>query len=263
VADQLVVCPVSSSHQFESAVSNRFEQFMLTAEYFASGCAFRDFATIRDEQLMASFLADFLGEGMPNWPSLISRVTFTDPHQRTLFPPRRILWRNSAEDVQLLRSVRKQSYDDVAGVFQSWKAHPERSIVEWKNSEIGPFRNHYAEQIIKLLRNSAAPEIGTRAEVFGFVNSLAFSEVPFLKISSWLYATAARKATHQVEPPSRGFLNDVEFIACLLPYCDALFVDRQCSAYLNELQSAGRLVFDTRVFSLANKEDLLSYLDEN
>lgn len=261
---QLVVCPISFSHQVESAVSPHFESFMRTAEHFAAGCSFQEFGTIREKQLKACFFANLKAEPTPSWRLQARDVIVGDTSGWVPIPQDPFLWQMSEEQTSLLRTIRQQAYADLTKVFKDWKSHPERRLADWFETELKPARKTYGALLLDIWQEdvAAGTELGLRAPttVLDFVESNAFAEVPFLKISSWLYATAARKALHQEKPPNRGFLGDVEFIACLLPYCDAIFVDRSCHAYLNELNSTRRLDLDTHVFSLANKDELIEYL---
>lgn len=72
------------------------------------------------------------------------------------------------------------------------------------------------------------------------------------------------KAPTQKEPPTKGFFSDVDVMSCLLPYCNAMLLDRECAGYWREIQSSPkhRLPYGTRVFSLAAKDDFMAYLDE-
>ena len=56
--------------------------------------------------------------------------------------------------------------------------------------------------------------------------------------------------------------NDVRVISTLLPYVDAMFVDRECHVLLSENPIPERLDYDTRLFSHRNKEEFIAYLDE-
>lgn len=86
--------------------------------------------------------------------------------------------------------------------------------------------------------------------------------MPFNRVAAALYATVAKKAPHQNKLPTKGFFIDVDMISCLLPYCDAMFLDVECWSYLSELKRSGRLSYDARVFSLRNKEEFADYLEE-
>jgi len=170
----------------------------------------------------------------------------------------------SEGDVKHLRQVRDAAHRDLSVVFAHWKANPNRAIKDWKEQE-----DRLAADYGKLL----APILGQLAirhdlsvpstceAALAFVRSPAFAEVPFVRISSWLFATAAKKAANQKDPPNRGFLADVEAISCLLPYCDAMFLDNACRAHLDELRRGNRLAFETLIFSRSNIAEFILYLE--
>jgi hypothetical protein len=232
---------------------------MATAQYFAGGCSFHDFETLRVQQLNACFSASLKGIPPTPWRLQSSEAMYGDPNGWLPIPAHPFSWRMSEEQKQYLRTVRLRAYGDMASTFKHWKTHPERKLEDWKETELKPARSAYGELLQRrvaqvVASGSARDPRATMEAALEFVKSPAFGEVPFLKISSWLYAAAARKAVAQKNPPSPGFLGDVELIACLL--------HRPCRAYLNELQLTGRLTFDARVFSLANKAELIAFIDE-
>jgi hypothetical protein len=55
--------------------------------------------------------------------------------------------------------------------------------------------------------------------------------------------------------------NDILMVSSLLPYCDAMFLDREMHGLLKENDVHSRLRFPTKLFSMANVEELLCYLD--
>lgn len=97
-----------------------------------------------------------------------------------------------------------------------------------------------------------------------FLKSDLLIQTHFVRISSSLYASLAMKAPGQNKQPTKGFFSDVDVMSCLLPYCDAMLLDRECVGYWREVQSSQnhKLPYDTKVFSLAAKEEFLNYLDE-
>ena len=101
-----------------------------------------------------------------------------------------------------------------------------------------------------------------RPTLSAFLHSPSLKLVPFNRIAAALYATVAKKAPHQKKLPTKGFAMDVDMISCLLPYCDAMFLDVECWGYLSELKRSGRISYDARVFSLRNKEEFGDYLEE-
>jgi hypothetical protein len=262
----VVVCPVSFSHQVESSVAQDLEAFMAAAEYFAGGCAFSDFQSIRGHQLTAAFLAQQGNARFDPFRLPAEDVMHQNPHRWLPIPNLSVQWQMSPEQKAHLRSVRQQGYDEMTAVFQHWKSMPNRQIAEWKEEEVRSGRLSDGQLLLNSLPNLVTlrhhdPQALCEAAV-EFIQSATFVEVAFISVSSGLFATAARKAKNQREPPNRGFLRDVETIACLLPYCHAIVVDDTCRAYLNELRSTRRLVFDTRIFSKANMDDLIDFIEQ-
>jgi hypothetical protein len=88
-------------------------------------------------------------------------------------------------------------------------------------------------------------------------------DIPTIHISSLLYAGLARKAASgQKEVPNIGTFTDVNAIASLLPYCDAIFLDNGMAALLRDQPIAGQVErYGTKIFSLNTKEEFLAYLD--
>jgi len=88
-------------------------------------------------------------------------------------------------------------------------------------------------------------------------------DVPFNRISSMLYAALARKAAAgRNKPPGQGIVNDIPLISILLPYCDTIFLDKECYGYLNEEPLKSDLNYGTRLFSISNRDELMAYLDD-
>jgi Zn ribbon nucleic-acid-binding protein len=91
-------------------------------------------------------------------------------------------------------------------------------------------------------------------------------EIPKIKITTVMFAGLARRAALGKKNPPKSTA-DVEFISSYLPYCDALFVDKESASLLKELPQNTphelRLKeFRAKIFTLNNKEDFLSYLDQ-
>ena len=82
---------------------------------------------------------------------------------------------------------------------------------------------------------------------------------PSSSFESPLYGLVSLRRSHKL--PTKGFFTDVDVISCLLPYCDAMFLDVECWSYLSELKRSGKLSYDARVFSLRTKNEFADYLD--
>ena len=92
-----------------------------------------------------------------------------------------------------------------------------------------------------------------------FLDSDYFKELPILKIDYYLSAALARKV-HGGQKNLDNIQTDIESIANYLPYCDAIFIDKECASLLDEKVLKSDLSYGTRVFSIRTKREFLQYL---
>jgi len=88
------------------------------------------------------------------------------------------------------------------------------------------------------------------------------NEMPFTRIFAHLFAAFSRRVVGGQRKFTRGFMTDVQAIAAYAPYVDAMFVDKECAALLDEEPLRSRLLYRARIFSYANGDAFLSYLRE-
>jgi hypothetical protein len=80
-------------------------------------------------------------------------------------------------------------------------------------------------------------------------------------IATRLFASIAHRAANgQKRPPNRGMANDIGIVSSLLPYCDAMFIDNECRAMLENIPKKHAVPYSTRVFSLREGDTFLEYL---
>ena len=101
-------------------------------------------------------------------------------------------------------------------------------------------------------------------EYFNNVSSLL--EIPSVKINSVMFAGLAHRAACGKKSPPKSTV-DIQFISSYLPYCDALFIDRESENLLREFpkntpDNLRLKEFSARLFSMRNKEEFLDYLDK-
>ena len=121
---------------------------------------------------------------------------------------------------------------------------------------------HSIRHIMQFPRNEEqrAPQEADELEK-GFVEANRISEAPFVKLQSMMYAAIAmRAAGGQKEPPNEGMTTDIETVAHLLPYCDAMLMDNDCRALLLQIPTKLRPKEVERVYSLNSRIEFLSYL---
>jgi len=102
-------------------------------------------------------------------------------------------------------------------------------------------------------------EIGHLETEFGKANRIA--EAPFVRLQALMFAaTEMRAAQGQKEPPNEGTTTDIDTVAHLLPYCDAMFMDNGCRSLLLDVPTALRPLETAKVFSLNVKTQFLDCL---
>lgn len=293
---QLIICPDSDFHKHESLLAPYHQQLKRIYELLSHGVSFYDHETIKLFQIMGQFKI-WLGEAK----ELELDVHKITSGEINVWQDRFIISMgdyNSQALVDELRSNREKSYDYMEGVFKRWQSEKDKDFDYWYNEEKKSEAGVIIELHTKDLQNMAKayfglaplelgallPGFATRLiyglkdrfkekDVLGeenlnkkvgeFLRSVEFEDTPYIKISSMLYAAMAQRAAHQSRKrsPGRGFFTDVKIISTLLPYCDAIFIDNECRGLLSDRPVCNRIGYKTKVFSLSNKEEFLSYLD--
>jgi hypothetical protein len=96
-----------------------------------------------------------------------------------------------------------------------------------------------------------------------FSKANRISEAPFLKLQAMMYAVIAMKAAAgQREPPNEGMTTDIDNVAHLLPYCDAMFLDKECRALMLNVPMHVRPDDAKKLYSMQVKVEFLAFLRE-
>jgi hypothetical protein len=94
-----------------------------------------------------------------------------------------------------------------------------------------------------------------------FEKANRIAEAPFVKLQSLMFAAIARRASQgQKDPPNEGTTTDIDTVAHLLPYCDAMFMDNGCRSLLLDVPTTLRPKETSKVFSLNVKGKFIEYL---
>jgi hypothetical protein len=297
---QLIVCPDSYYHRTESLLCGDpdFDSLQDVYSHLSHDCTFQDYTMILRWQLLHYF-RDYM-EGHPEREPVIpvSDVVHGELdkwHNRFRVT---VPYRLDADEVASLRSQREKHYGTVEAIFKKWQQDSTsfklsvqeeaqalgRAIIEVLSSYLTKWMRYSfglatPQSPLELLPPSTVLivfdmfrileeyKISERMEQFKtvgeYLRSPHFLRLPFVRLSSMLYATIARKAPSMKSPPNRGTTTDVTAIASVLPYCDAMFVDNGMAGYLREKQLRDEIArFGTQIFSPKTKAAFLTYLDE-
>ncbi len=290
---QLVVCPNSEDHSTESMYSPFYAALKSMYDYLAWGVSFHDSQFIHRSQLAVAVKAWLRGEApvLKFDPQDVLHGHLDHWGDRLL-----VTVRGEYPDyVDDLRAAREQVTSGIAEAFAHWQASRGAGFREFFDDEWKGYGNRlllvYKEWVEKsinvalgvepvsmdaLLPAPAATtfnilariveENGTavekaRPKLVEFFRSDTLSKAPFLRISASMFAVLAMKAVAgQKEPPNRGTAADVNVVASLLPYCDAMFIDNPSASLLTDIPREHRLPYQCRVFSRRSGDEFLAFL---
>jgi hypothetical protein len=299
---QLICCPDSGSHVEESLISPNPppQKLKRTYENLSSGITFKNFNSIRDDQIgeLAYAWAD-AREPVFDFNQL--NVLSRDPngwserfYMTTQFNP--------FISLAQLKLARAELQAEISRLFTAVWSKETHDFEYWYQLERTEYQNHLVtavlkdryerqkaalnpggdplEMLNKILPSPAELLITGIQEIFKFTkdwqlrspeerNKLGNSffeknriaDAPCVKFQALLYAAIAMQAAHgQKEPPNEGMATDVKTVAHLLPYCDAMFMDNPFRALLLHIPKKFRPPETEKVFSLNTKTEFLAYL---
>ncbi len=296
---QLLVCPYSPIHYDESVVSDDyFRKLKRLYEMLAHGAGFQAPNWIRNAQII-SFARKWAG--VPSQDATIfareSVINGKLGGWQNWF--RVALNTNVRPEVKIeLREMRERKLQGFLVVHERWKSEVQRNFAYWLREERLGLSRALKERLANWLRREIQVRTGQSQRTIEDIRSLgdenfqllmglhtvlresgvveseligktwdcleseAFGDVPFVKISSHLFAAFARRAPGRVQPPDKHPFNDADMLSAYLPYCDAMFIDIEMHGLLGEKPLKTALDYGTKVFSHRSKEAFLNYLDE-
>lgn len=295
---QLIICPSSSFHQDESA-PYQFQAHKRMYEHLSNGSSFHDPGTIRRYQI-AEYFRSYIGKGgAPN--SRIDRKQIIHGDYNAWQERIRLSVNFDISDKEIteMRNRKERISEMISKTFERWKEEKEkkfedrfigegmafgkeiieryfRNLSKYYYVSIGRLavsaeewleivRNESNEIIVDLQRYLPDKEDQAKRKIFEFLSSEKMLDVPSIRISSLLWAALSDQAAHggRKKLPSAGIINDISMVASILPYCDAIFVDREMYGLLNhpKVKKDNQARYGTLVYSAANKTDFVEYLD--
>lgn len=192
--------------------------------------------------------------------------------------------------ILVLRRAREAVDSSLCTVFRQWQGDRQLKFDDWVREEtfgVGKglivsfgntfdavkqqpddvdaflrFTHHPMHRILRDLREGGTPAHEEYERLCEFFRSAVFSDLPSVNLSALMFAAVARQAAHQgrTNPPNRGFSTDVSVISAFLPYCDAMFIDKDCWTILTQNPVRDRLGFSKKLFSALNAEEFVKYL---
>lgn len=291
----LIVCPTSSFHWSESNATKHHIELQQLYQHFACDCHFHTPDEIRLAQLyhhVKAWLADGSKDDLPlqhkdalnGDPSAWYDVLHIDvAFDRCLeFQQQRRRDRENAhvgfQDTFDAWRDKATSFEDtyrreLAGfgivLLKNWNENFTRTSQILSGNRIPtlddafiPLVTRTAEYVLDIVSREVSDVSYAVEKTVAYFGSADFSGVPTARISSLLLACLSQRAAKGGQRKiGRGMINDIKMVSSLLPYCDAMFIDREMHGLLKEKDVETRIGFPTKLFSAANLPDFFMYLD--
>jgi hypothetical protein len=190
-------------------------------------------------------------------------------------------------------ATRDQNYEEFKPLFENWRKNPpsfseqlmrefefgrhrtealyscyvrlENPAIQQNPSDWIEATNHRIFREFRDLRKffkQGSDEDSAEHRVHEFWHWQRLNEMPSQRISAYLFAALSRKVVSGHKNPTRGFTNDFNAISAYAPYVDAMFVDKECAAFLAMPELKNQLKYKARIFCYSNKAAFLDYLRE-
>jgi hypothetical protein len=294
---QLVICPDSNVHMNESLVSPYYKALKRMYELLSHGLSFDNLDSIKRTQVSQSTVNWVSGYPEKALDLIAKSVVVGDLHE---WHDRIIVSVDIQYDATYLtelREFRAKAHELYVDFFKRWRSEKHKSFNDWFEEEVHgmkdgivhsyqqylerkrgiqsgkikptiddlyvPFPATLVYTIGEAIKSVGAPNKQIWQIIAEYLDSTSFENLPFIKISCLLLAALARKAAAgKKRPPNQGMAYDISMISTLLPYCDAMFIDKECHSYLSEAPLCDAIDYGTKVFSLRNKREFLDFLDQ-
>ena len=274
---QLIVCPESPIHEKESSMDDRYEPvWRRLYGHLASGVSLRSSDQVLMRQMVEAFDA-WSTDRDPDWNRIsrddVIRGRLDRWNERLRITAHMDHWSGR---IKRRRDSRNRAHAILQRLWDQWASEPEipfedrfqeqlrvaaeAAIIAYKQHRPGwPFQ--LFQWVLRRLEQKSVPHEARREEAVRFLYSEPALRAPQNYLESLLYAGLARRAGLRQKCPDQGTPNDIKFISAYLPYCDAMFIDKQFDLLLSEPPVAPRVKDDTaKIFSSRNRRDFLSYL---
>lgn len=292
---QLAIFPHSNAHRNESLIYAEYESLKKSYESYSLGVSFKSPEAIRHLQMACAVVAwAFSKEADHDFDP--TQIIHGDVHG---WSPRiyvTVEGRYPADIIAGIRAGRNESHTALQECFEVWTSAAHKTFFQRQQEEAraygpGIIKRHLESLQVRLeiarkarpvdleaffptmfeqtvgvlnftLQKAGITDPKPPAKAVQFLMSEAFTRLPFLIIESSMYANFAMKvAAGQKTPPNQGTATDIEVVSTLLPYCDAMFVDRHTRALVADIPRKHSLRCATKLFSMSNREEFLEYLD--
>lgn len=280
-----IVCPWSMFLAYESSMTEDHDALLRMGDQLSASVSFVGPDYIKAIQLRAFARAWATQTGVDPREVESSRVikpsvnAWREAEFTVPYVDRTKAW------IEQYNRLKAEIQADHSGVFERWKAESKKGFEDWFVEECKGFATGIQLVVERHLSRKAAgneppiPDLLTavwaaqqvlqetgapgRDSVLDFLCSPLLEQVPFVRITSSLFAAIADRGAHQgkLRYPTSDMRNDINVVAHLLPYCDAMFLDRECVGLVRERKVQEKVGCGTVLFCHRERSELIAYLD--
>jgi gas vesicle protein len=291
---QVLVCPDSMTHFSESIIANTYKDIKRMYEHLSQDCTFYDFDTI-ERFYMCAYAINWKNQNKEI--DFLLDVKSIIRGKVNEWQDRIHISVNMGIDEEVINEIKnensmKQSH--IKQLFENWKGIKKFDFEEQYQHEVNSYGKTVAQIYMDHLKNYAnkmmlgipLEEKDFRSTISILVNSIKDSfinecesemdafkmtiefllsgyvkNIPAHHISALMWTELARRVAVVGQKKIKGSIfNDIRTISNLMPYCDAMFVDKECAEILSEVKT--KIKYKTKIFSLRNKDEFLTYLEK-
>lgn len=293
---QVLVCPRSEFHSDESLLSPFYDALKRIYELLSGGISFQDKHYIECLHYGEAAKQWVRGVSPPSVQIDRRKVLHGDLtgwHDRLIISVNMTYQDDWLQDI---RTHRQRGHAGMASLYEYWRTEKKTFAEVFQNEckEFGitlarlyreylqtivdasegnlpddprkllaPPYVHLVEYIRDVLLGCGVPQADTLRKTFEFFLSPDIQHVPHMRIAGMLNAALARRVVAGMrKPPNEGMMTDLTAISTLMPYCDAMLVDKEFASLLAENPLVDALNYGTKVFSTSSRQALLDYLTE-
>lgn len=283
VDTQQIICPYSEFHVLESRASSIFDEIKRTYMILSHGINFKH----REDILKIQFV-----QNISEWFKKGKQIQF---QIESIFNGHIHGWNgNLTEHIETperyLHNIdykfdKENLHNKIGDIFKRWQGEPEIPIMdcfkeEWQsfgptfinefkknitsyNMGLGSYCTEIVLSIIGYLRESKVEDRLLLETSEKYFNSELLKNIPFNRLQAGLFACLAHLAkTGQKQIDQSDIPTDFKIISYYLPYCDGILVDKKCHQLLDIIRDKKIYHYNTKVFSMRNRQDLMKYLNE-
>ena len=279
---QLIVCPYSPIHRVESSLREPFEPVLRRLyKHLASGVSLRFPHEVLMLQLYEAFDASYENRP-PDW----NRVTRDDVVRSRLdrWSERLLItvdMGHSPGEVDGRRASRARAHAGLKKLWEGWASEDQMSFDDFFQRERRGFADSAFQSfadpsriipgwpvrlvswVMSRFADKGVPQEDQLRKARSFLYSEPALSAPENHLGALLFAGLAWQANRggRKSVPNQGTPNDIKFISAYLPYCDAMFIDKEFAHLLRQepLATAVRR-YPAQIFSAGSRTHFLEYL---